>query len=116
MYKQVIVVRKDLAMTTGKIAAQVAHAAVLGVEKTKRENINWFNPWYRSGQAKVVVKINSFEELLRIRQYAESLDLTVVEVHDSGLTQLPPGTTTCIGIGPAPAELIDKVTGGLKLL
>src|ERR687888_13756 len=103
-------------MTTGKIAAQVAHAAVLGVEKTKRENINWFNPWYRSGQAKVVVKINSFEELLRIRQHAESLDLTVVEVHDSGLTQLTPGTTTCIGIGPAQAEFIDKVTSRIKLL
>ena len=116
MYKQVIVVRKDLAMTAGKIAAQVAHAAVLGAEKTKHENINWFNPWYRSGQAKVVVKINNFDELLKVRRHAESLDLTVVEVHDSGLTQLPPGTTTCIGIGPAPADLIDKVTGGLKLL
>ena len=103
-------------MTAGKIAAQVAHAAVLGAEKTKRENINRFNPWYHSGQAKVVVKVNSFEELLKVRQHAESLDLTVVEVHDSGLTQLPPGTTTCIGIGPAPVELIDQVTGGLKLL
>jgi PTH2 family peptidyl-tRNA hydrolase len=116
VYKQVIVVRKDLAMTAGKIAAQVAHAAVMGAEKTKLENINWFNPWYRSGQAKVVVKINSFEQLVKVRQHAESLELTVVEVHDSGLTQLPPGTTTCIGIGPATAELIDKVTGGLKLL
>ena len=103
-------------MTAGKIAAQVAHAAVLGVEKTKRENIDWFNLWYQSGQAKVVVKVNSFEELLKVRQHAESMNLIVVEVHDSGLTQLTPGTTTCIGIGPAPAELIDKVTGRLKLL
>jgi peptidyl-tRNA hydrolase, PTH2 family len=116
VYKQVIVVRKDLAMTAGKIAAQVGHAAVMGAEKTKRENIKWFDLWYQSGQAKVVVKINNFEELVEVRQHAESLDLTVVEVHDSGLTQLPPGTTTCIGIGPAPDELIDKVTGGLKLL
>ena len=116
MFKQVIVVRKDLAMTAGKIAAQVAHAAVMGVEKTKRENTNWFEHWYRSGQAKVVVKINSLEELVSVRRHAESLDLIVVEVHDSGFTQLPPGTTTCIGIGPAPVELIDKVTGGLKLL
>ena len=103
-------------MTAGKIAAQVAHAAVLGAEKTKRENISWFNSWYRSGQAKVVVKTSSLEELLKIGQLAGSLDLPVVEVHDSGLTQLPPGTTTCIGIGPAPVELIDQVTGGLKLL
>jgi PTH2 family peptidyl-tRNA hydrolase len=103
-------------MSAGKIAAQVAHAAVMGVEKTKRKNNSWFDRWYQSGQAKVIVKINSFEELTRIKQHAETLDLTVVEVHDSGLTQIPPGTTTCIGIGPGPVELIDKVTGGLKLL
>jgi len=103
-------------MGIGKIAAQVAHAAVLGAERTKQFNQVWFHRWFESGQAKVVVKVQSFEELIELRKVAESLSLVVVQVEDMGLTQLPAGTTTCIGIGPAPTELIDRVTSRLKLL
>jgi PTH2 family peptidyl-tRNA hydrolase len=115
-FKQVMVVRRDLGMGTGKIAAQVAHAAVMGAERTKAHKREWFDSWFESGQAKVVVKVKSVEELIEVRKRAESLRLPVVQVQDSGLTQIPPGTTTCIGIGPAPAELVDKVTRDLKLL
>jgi peptidyl-tRNA hydrolase, PTH2 family len=115
-YKQVIVVRKDLRMGTGKLAAQVAHAAVMAVEITKMRNLNWFNSWFKVGQAKVVVKVQSLGELLEIKKYAESLHLSVAEVQDSGLTQIPAGTITCIGIGPGPSALVDKVTNHLKLL
>jgi PTH2 family peptidyl-tRNA hydrolase len=115
-FKQVMVVRRDLGMGTGKIAAQVAHAAVMGVEKTKALKRDWFDAWFEVGQAKVVVKVQSMEELMEVKKRAESLRLPVVQVQDSGLTQIPPGTVTCIGIGPAPAELVDKVTNDLKLL
>jgi peptidyl-tRNA hydrolase, PTH2 family len=115
-FKQVIVVRKDLGMGTGKLAAQVAHAAVTAVEITKIRNLNWFNSWFKAGQAKVVVKVQTLGELLEIRKHAESLHLTVAEIQDSGLTQIPAGTVTCIGIGPGPSGLIDKVTNHLKLL
>jgi len=115
-FKQVMVVRRDLGMGTGKIAAQVAHAAVMGAEKTKAYKRAWFDAWFNAGQAKVVVKVQGMEELMEVRKHAESLSLPVVQVQDSGLTQIPPGTTTCIGIGPAPAELVDKVTNDLKLL
>jgi PTH2 family peptidyl-tRNA hydrolase len=115
-YKQVIVVRKDLGMGTGKLAAQVAHAAVMAVEITKVRNLNWFNSWFKAGQAKVVVKVKTLDELLEIRKHAESLHLSVAEVQDSGFTQIPAGTITCIGIGPGPSRLIDKVTNHLKLL
>jgi peptidyl-tRNA hydrolase, PTH2 family len=115
-YKQVIVVRKDLHMDIGKIAAQVAHASVLGAERTKHFNHVWFHRWFESGQAKVVVKVQSYEELIALRNNAENLSLTVVQVEDRGMTQNPAGTTTCIGIGPAPTELIDRVTSHLKLL
>ncbi len=115
-YKQVIVVRKDLGMGTGKLAAQVAHAAVMAVEVTKMRNLNWFNSWFKAGQAKVVVKVQTLGELLEIRKNAESLHLSVAEIQDSGLTQIPAGTVTCIGIGPGPSGLIDKVTNHLKLL
>ncbi len=103
-------------MGIGKMAAQVAHAAVLGAERTKQFNQAWFHRWFESGQAKVVVKVQSFEELIELRKVAESLSLVVVQVEDRGLTQLPAGTTTCLGIGPAPTELIDRVTSRLKLL
>jgi PTH2 family peptidyl-tRNA hydrolase len=115
-FKQVIIVRRDVNMGTGKIAAQVAHAAVMGAEKVKASRREWFNSWFAAGQAKVVVKVKSIEELMDVRMQAEELNLPVVQVHDSGLTQIPSGTITCVGIGPAPSELIDKVTFELKLL
>jgi PTH2 family peptidyl-tRNA hydrolase len=115
-FKQVIVVRRDLGMGTGKIAVQVAHAAVIGAEKAKVCKPEWFESWFESGQAKVVVKVKSSEELWEVMKRAEQLHLPVVQVHDSGLTQIPPGTITCIGIGPAPSELVGKVTNKLKLL
>lgn len=114
--KQVIVVRRDLKMGTGKTAVQVAHASVLGAEKVKSKNRRWFDAWFQEGQAKIAVKVKSLEELMKIKKHAKNLDLPVAQVDDSGLTQLPAGTTTCIAIGPAPSELIDKVTKDLKLL
>lgn len=115
-FKQVIIVRRDLDVGTGKLAAQVAHAAVMGAEKVRTSRREWFNSWFAAGQAKVVVKVKSIEELMDVRMRAEELNLPVVQVHDSGLTQIPSGTITCVGIGPAPSELIDKVTFELKLL
>ncbi len=115
-FKQVIVVRRDIEMGTGKIAAQVAHAAVMGAEKVKTSRRRWFEAWFATGQAKVVVKVKNIEELIAVRERAEGLRLPVVQVQDSGLTQIPSGTITCVGIGPAPSDLIDKVTLELKLL
>jgi PTH2 family peptidyl-tRNA hydrolase len=115
-FKQVIVIRKDLRMGTGKTAVQAAHASVLSAEKVKSERRRWFDEWYGSGQAKIAVKVSSLGELMNVKKHADELHLPVVQVDDRGLTQLPPGTTTCIAIGPAPTELIDKVTKDLKLL
>ena len=114
--KQVIVVRRDLRMGTGKTAVQVAHASVLGAENAKSTHRRWFDAWFEEGQAKIAVKVKSLEELMKVKKHAENLDLPIAQVDDRGLTQLPPGTTTCIAIGPAPSELIDKVTKDLKLL
>ncbi|MFN4337095.1 MAG: peptidyl-tRNA hydrolase Pth2 [Candidatus Nitrosocaldus sp.] len=116
MIKQAIVVRRDIHMGTGKLAAQVAHAAVLGAEKVRAMRREWFESWIMHGQAKIVLKVKDKDELLQIKHKAESLNLPVVQVDDAGLTQLEPGTTTCIAIGPAPADMVDKVTGELKLL
>lgn len=113
--KQVIVVRADLNMGKGKIAAQVGHACVLGAENVRKSHPDWFEEWWQ-GQEKVVVKVKSLKELESIKEHAISLKLPWSEVTDAGHTQITPGTITCISIGPAPEEIIDKVTRDLKLL
>ena len=113
--KQVIVVRTDLDMGKGKIAAQVGHACVLGAEHVRKSNPEWFSQWWE-GQEKVVLKVSSLKELEQVKQDAIELDLPCSEVTDAGHTQISPGTTTCISIGPAPEEKIDRITGDLKLL
>ena len=114
--KQVVVVRKDLNMGAGKIAAQVGHACVLGAEHVRKSHPDWHNEWERSGQEKVVVKVSSLEQLEQVKKHAISLDLPWSEVTDAGHTQIAPGTVTCISIGPAPEVTVDKVTKDLKLL
>ena len=113
--KQVIVVRTDLDMGKGKIAAQVGHACVLGAEHVRKSNPDWFSEWW-GGQEKVVLKVLNLKELEHVKQDAIEFSLPWSEVTDAGHTQIAPGTTTCISIGPAPEEKIDKITGDLKLL
>jgi len=103
-------------MGIGKTCSQAAHAAVLGVENTRFLHSNWVTIWLKEGQAKIVLKVNSLDELAEIKNNAENIMLPVVTVQDMGLTQIQPGTTTCIGIGPAPSTIIDRVTNNLKLL
>jgi peptidyl-tRNA hydrolase, PTH2 family len=115
--KQVIVVRSDLGMGKGKVAAQVAHAALDAAEVARRKHPGWYESWREQGQAKVVVKTEGGEQALEdLQRQARSLGLPVSLIQDKGLTQLEPGTTTCLGVGPGPAGEIDKVTGKLKLL
>ncbi len=113
--KQVIVVRTDLDMGKGKIASQVGHACVLGAEHVRKSNPEWFSEWW-IGQEKVVLKVANLKELEQVKQNAIELGIPWSEVTDAGHTQIAPGTTTCISIGPAPEESIDKITGDLKLL
>ncbi len=113
--KQVIVVRTDLQMGKGKIAAQVGHACVLGAEHVRKSNPEWYEQWWGS-QEKVVLKVPSIKDLQEIKIRAIDLNLPWSEVSDAGHTQLAPGTVTCISIGPAPENLIDRITGELKLL
>ncbi len=109
--KQVIVVRSDLKLGKGKLAGQVAHAAISAAEKSK-----WKKDWMTLGQKKTVLKCANLEELLSIYEQAKRSNLPAELISDAGKTQIPAGTTTCAGIGPAPEELIDKITGNLKLL
>jgi len=114
--KQVIVVRTDLNMSVGKIAAEVAHAAVNASEIARKNAYEWWKIWIESGQKKIVLKIEGEEKLMDLYKKACSLNLPAALIYDAGYTEVPPNTLTCIGIGPAPSNLIDKVTGQLPLL
>ena len=115
-YKMVIVVRGDLDISCGKIATQVAHAAVECSLISKRKKRTWFRNWFLEGQRKIVVRVGSLHELLLLKKRAEKLNIVTSLVRDAGLTEVPPDTITALGIGPAPEEIINKVTGNLPLL
>jgi PTH2 family peptidyl-tRNA hydrolase len=103
-------------MGKGKLAAQVAHASLGAAEEAMKKRPEWYEEWKSQGQAKVVVKVGGSAELEDLLKQGRALHLPMMFVQDAGLTQLEPGTATCLGIGPAPADLIDRVTGKLKLL
>lgn len=115
-YKVVVMVRQDLELSRGKMAAQVAHAAVTLALAAKGRRSKWFQPWMEEGQRKVVVRAKDMAELLELKDKADRRGLLTALITDAGLTEVPPGTTTCLGIGPGPEELMDEVTGHLKLL
>jgi PTH2 family peptidyl-tRNA hydrolase len=114
-YKQVIVFRSDLKLSKGKMAAQAGHAAFSAAEEARRHNKEWLNAWIEEGQCKIAVKVKGEKELLELEKQAKGLRLPCALIVDKGLTEVPPGTTTCLGIGPAPAEKIDRITGKLPL-
>lgn len=110
--KQAIVVRTDLGMGTGKLAAQVAHAALSAYEDTDSRTRN---AWKGSGQKKVVLKASGEAQLFELADKAEREGLPNAIIRDAGHTQLEPGTVTTLAIGPGDDEVIDRVTGDLSL-
>ena len=124
-HKLVFVVDASLHMRTGKIAAQCAHAS-LGSYMTLNEkaannaaptvSIKSLPKWLNDGQTKVVVSVPSAESLVDIRRAAKRYGLHTHTVHDAGRTQVAAGSATVLAVGPAPAQLVNAVTGQLKLL
>lgn len=115
-YKQVIVLRSDLKMGKGKIAAQAGHAAVSAAEEARKHFQKWWKEWLNEGQCKIAVKVMSEEELRKLGAMAKKAGLPHALISDRGLTQLPPATVTCLAIGPAPSSEVDQITGKLALL
>jgi len=115
-YKMVLVARMDLKLSPGKLAVQVAHAAVACALLTKKEKPVWFSKWQREGAKKAVVKVGSEKEFYPLKEKAEKLGMSTSLVTDAGHTEIPEGTVTVLGVGPAPSNLIDQVTGELALL
>ncbi|SRR5258708_35883577 len=110
--KMVLVVRTDLNMTTGKIAAQAGHAVANLMLGTRNEE---FANWISSGMKKVCLQADSEAKILEMEKRAKEHGIDCYIVRDAGLTSVPTGTITCLGIGPAKDKKIEKITGSLKL-
>jgi peptidyl-tRNA hydrolase, PTH2 family len=111
--KQVIVVNRSLSLPKGKLAAQVAHAAV-GAFVAAAEQAR--AAWLQVGMPKIVVYATDADALMRLDTDAHQQQIPVCLVHDAGRTVIPAGTITCLGLGPAPAETLDPLTGDLPLV
>lgn len=93
-----------------------SHAAVLAYKQALTQDAKSLKIWERSGQMKVVVKVDSEEELLEVASVSKSLGLVTSLIRDAGRTQISPGSKTVLGVGPGPFDAIDQVTGHLKLM
>ncbi|MDO8655662.1 MAG: peptidyl-tRNA hydrolase Pth2 [Nanoarchaeota archaeon] len=112
-YKQVILVRQDLKLPKGKLAAQCGHACVEAVLKSDSKIVT---AWRENGMTKIALKVKDEKELLQYFQQAKDKGLTAALIIDAGRTVIAPGTKTCVGIGPDVEDKIDKITGKLSLL
>jgi PTH2 family peptidyl-tRNA hydrolase len=114
--KMVLVVRGELRMTPGKVAVQVAHAAVMLALAVERKDPDRLAAWTRHGQKKIAVVAPTIAEMDELSRRARSAGIPTVFVEDAGLTEVPPGTRTVLGLGPAAPAVIDPITGSLALL
>jgi peptidyl-tRNA hydrolase, PTH2 family len=111
--KQVLVVNASLKLPKGKLAAQAAHAAVAAfLEAGEDEQQAWLD----EGMPKIVVAAPADQDLLALLAKAQSAGIAACLIEDAGRTVVPEGTITCLGLGPAEDEALDKITGELKLL
>jgi len=111
--KQIIVVDESLKLPRGKLAAQVAHAAVAAfLEASPEARLEWL----RCGMPKVVVAGHGAEELQRLEEAARQEGIPAARIVDAGRTVVAAGTVTCVGLGPARIEELDRLTRQLKLV
>jgi PTH2 family peptidyl-tRNA hydrolase len=113
MWKQVIVIRSDLKMSKGKIAAQVAHASLEAYKKSSSEDQIEWEAW---GSKKVVLKIEGLREIVTLQKAASKAGVPNALIRDAGRTELERGTVTALGIGPCNDDEIDDLTGHLHML
>ena len=133
--KQMIVMRRDLHMRKGKIAAQAAHASVTAVlmamDREGRQPMTLgdgvglrpanlpdtpLTQWFSAGMAKVCVYVDSEEALLALDRQAKEAGLICALICDAGMTEFHGVPTyTCLALAPLPPAVVDPLTGELPL-
>lgn len=116
MHKQIIVVRRDLELSQGKLAGQVAHAAVSAYKGTRELDGSAARIWWAEGQTKIVVGVDDETALNDLARELEEARIHTYPIRDAGRTEIPEGTLTCFGVGPIAAERIDPYTRKLRLM
>jgi len=113
--KMVFVVNQSLGMGPGKLAAQVGHAALSLFLYAQRTHHTEISSWLNDGAMKVVLKGKDVQELLDLFKKAKDVGLPAHIIQDAGRTQIPSGSRTVLGIF-GPIDVVDQITGSLKLL
>lgn len=114
--KMALVVQGDLKMGRGKLAAQCCHGALAAYRQAQQCSPQLLQAWEDGGQAKVVLKVDSEQDMQKLAEEALKKEVPVCSVRDAGRTQVPSGSLTVVAVGPARVTDVDKVTGHLKLL
>lgn len=118
--KQIIVMRADLKMSRGKMCAQSAHASVkvlLDNSRLMKDKKSAYSRWVHGSFAKVCLRVDSEQGLLKITEAARKAGLPVAVINDAGRTEFDGvPTLTCCAIGPCFPKDIDPITGKLNLL
>jgi len=113
--KLVLVINNDLKMGKGKIAAQAGHASVTATLKSGEHRPATLDSWLKSGQKKVCLK-SSYDDLIELESKAKANGIQTVRITDAGKTQIPSGSLTVIAFGPDNEDILQGLTGHLKLL
>ncbi|MGA9840162.1 MAG: aminoacyl-tRNA hydrolase [Thermoplasmata archaeon] len=115
-FKMVMVLRGELRLTAGKMAVQAAHAAVMLTRNAERRDRAGLETWLSQGQRKIALVVATLADLEALERQARGKRIPTVWVEDAGFTEVPPGTRTCLGLGPARSAEVDSVSGALPLL
>ena len=112
----VLVTRKDLKLSKGKLAAQCSHAAVECALKASRECAKTLQLWRENGARKIVVEAPNLDSLKRLFGEAQAAGIVCYMVRDAGHTEIPSGPGTVVGLGPGSRDSIDSLTGSFGLV
>ena len=115
-FKMIFLVNKSLKMGRGKECAQVAHASMALGRQCQEQDPTSLELWENESYAKVVLKADSLEEMEEVAKMASEQGMPNVMIADAGRTQIPSGSHTVLGLGPAPSSVLDELTGQFKLL
>jgi PTH2 family peptidyl-tRNA hydrolase len=103
---QYIVANKGLGMSGGKLAAQVAHAAVKGYAASNPTGgtANSLVPaWNDSGHTKIVLEARDTEHLLMVERFLNERGIETALIIDEGRTEIAPHTPTALA-----TVIVDK--------